>query len=130
LPNQPFQGIVGQVKDTDANFVVQRLSADVAKLRELKEEGIRFMDQIQTFLAAFNTALTDIASDLTTISANLAANPNGGISTTDAAALTAATTAIQALATQADTVATTSGGTPAVVAAAKAATPVVASANQ
>jgi uncharacterized protein YoxC len=117
------------IHETDQRSTLQQIAEVAYKVKLLQKKVATIMDQVQTFLAAFNAALTDIAGDLTTISTNLAANPGGGISATDAAALTAATTAIQALATQADAVATASGGPPAVAAAAKAATPAVKAAN-
>jgi hypothetical protein len=130
LPKLSGDGTLSLVNHIqDRGSLGDQLAAVEIKVHNLKETVATIMDQIQTFLAAFNTALTDIANDLTTISANLAANPAGGISATDAAALTAATTAIQTLATQADTVASASGGSAAVANAAKSATPAVAAAN-
>ena len=81
--------------NSDPRSLSDQLAAVENKVSKLQQKVATFMDQVQAFIAAFNTALTDIANDLTKISANIAANP-GTISTADAAALAAATTSRRA----------------------------------
>jgi hypothetical protein len=117
------------VTTLEAIHSMRRHLAEANELVKQFKEKVNIMaDAVQTFVAALSTATTDIANDLNTIATNAAAN-GGTLSADDTAALAGAVTALQTVATQADSVATASGPPAATAAAAKAATPVVANAN-